>query len=158
MRVGQIRSVAVKLFQELNSLCAKEREDYKNSIQFSQDLADFIERDQVCRRITEAYNLLLTLPNYIKSITVCKYDEQDSRYNRYNSTETIDRNEDLMKEYNREFDKHVTYNYSYNVPHSTEEMYFLLEYQTITAGNLLEVEEKVKGQLKNPEGFKVILE
>lgn len=156
MRVGQIRSVAVKLFEELNLICHKEKAEYYDSAVFQNDLQEFVRTNPICIRIATAFELLIGLPEYIKDITIRKVDETDPSYNRYGNSLTIDRDTDLLKEYKNTFDRKVEFRHSYNPPSSVEGMYFLLEYQTITASNLLEVEEKVKEQLKT-EGFKVII-
>ena len=152
MRVGQIKSVAVKLFEDINELCKKEKAEYKNSQLYSSDLARFIEQNEDCRRITEAYQLLNVSPEYVTSIQVKK-----ERVTRWDNYYNVDRDTNLMEKYEDIFDRNVTYEYSYKAPESVEAMYYLLEYQTITATNLIEVEDTVLKSLHRPEGFKVII-
>lgn len=144
--VGQIKATASKIFNDMTAINQEALEQYNNSFLKASDIADFIARDAVAKAIIQAYEFITSCDNErIQEINVAKKKSLSEQRYSWN-TVSVDRTIDLDKTLRELFENRVVYKLPYNCI-SIPEIVDKLNYNTITSGNLLEVEEIVKQEL-----------
>lgn len=150
--IGQKRAVAHKLAAEFQEHRNAERNNYLNSKEFKDDLQDFRNNSKLYKRITDAYELINSLPLYIDSLDFIKKPgkTKSNYYRRHMDIKRVDdvnRTVDGLVE--EDFIDELTYNYTYPTSYDKEEIYNLVEYMSIAGMSLVEIEDKIREQIKS---------
>jgi len=150
--IGQKRAVAHKLAAEFQEHRNAEMDNYLNSKKFEEDLQDFKNNSNLYTRMAEAYQLINSLPLYIDSLDFIKKPgkTKNSYYQRRMDIKRVDDIKHTIDELvEKDFIDELTYNFTYPSSYDKEEIYNLVEYMSIAGMSLVEIEDKIREQIKS---------
>lgn len=144
--VGQIKATASKIYNDMTEINQEALNQYNNSFLKASDIADFIEKDAVAKTVIQAYTFITSCDNErIQELKVAKGKVLNEPKYSWN-TVSVNRETNLDDVLRELFEIRVKYKLPYKcIP--VPEIVDKLNYNTITSGNLLEVEEIVKQEL-----------